>query len=229
MERKSRRVKAGRRQYDSRRRQEQATETRADVTRVAERMFLRDGYAATTVAAIAGETGVSVETIYKAFGGKPGLIRAIRDKALAGEGPVAAETRSDALQVRERDPRRIIRGWGTLGTEVAPRVSPILLLVREAAAADPEVAGLRNELDDKRLERMTHNARTLLQAGHLRRGVTLEEASQVLWTYSSPEVYELVVLKLGWSLERYGRFIADAMIAALLPPGRPTARARKRS
>jgi hypothetical protein len=39
----------------------------------------------------------------------------------------------------------------------------------------------------------------------------------VLWTYSSPELYELLVIRRGWSVERYGRFIADSMIAALLP------------
>ena len=47
--------------------------------------------------------------------------------------------------------------------------------------------------------------------------MTLDAATDVLWTYSSPELYELLVLRRGWSVERYGRFIADAMIAALLP------------
>lgn len=205
------------RRYDATRRQEQARQTRATVVDTAARLFLRDGYAATTVAAIATGAGVSVETIYKAFGGKPGLVRAIRDKALAGEGPVPAETRSDQLQASESDPRSIIRGWGALTTEVAPRAAPILLLVRAAATTDPEIARLQAEMDDDRLARMTHNASNLFQAGHLRKGVTVEEAAGVLWTYSSPELYELLVLNRGWPLERYGRFIADAMIAALLP------------
>ena len=96
----------------------------------AQRLFLRDGFAATTIAAIAAEAQVSAETIYKAFGGKPGLVRAICDAALAGEGPVPAETRSDQLQLHEPDPRKIIRGWGELTAEVAPRIAPIMLLVR---------------------------------------------------------------------------------------------------
>jgi hypothetical protein len=64
---------------------------------------------------------------------------------------------------------------------------------------------------------MAHNARTLLEGGHLREGITLQAATDVLWTYSSPELYELLVIRRGWSIHRYGRFIADAMIAALLP------------
>jgi hypothetical protein len=101
--------------------------------------------------------------------------------------------------------------------EVAPRVAPVLLLVREAAASDPELAKLQAEMDAARLTRMAHNARTLLNCGRLRKGITLDAAADVLWTYSSPELYELLVVRRGWSIERYGRFIADAMIAALLP------------
>ena len=157
-----------RRRYDSARRAEQARQTRNAIIETARRLFLRDGYAATTIAAIAAAAQVSVETIYKAFGGKPGLVRAICDAALAGAGPVPAETRSDQLQLHEPDPRRIVRGWGELTVEVAPRIAPIMLLVRSAAAADPEMAGLLAEVDAARLSRMTRNAHHLAAAGHLR-------------------------------------------------------------
>jgi AcrR family transcriptional regulator len=204
------------RPYNSTRRQAQARQTREAIIATARRLFLADGFASTTVAAIAAEIGVSVDTIYKSFGGKPGLVRAICEEALAGEGRIHAETRSDALQATEPDPRQIIRGWGELTTEVAPRVAPILLLVR-AAAADPEMASLQSEMDAQRLARMTHNARSLAAAGHLRDDVTVELAGEILWTYSSAELYELLVLARGWTLRRYADFIVDAMIAALLP------------
>jgi AcrR family transcriptional regulator len=209
-----------RRRYDSPRRAAQARQTRAAVTGAAQRLFLRDGFAATTIAAIAAEAAVSAETIYKAFGGKPGLVRAICDQALAGEGPVPAETRSDELQAGEPDPRKIIRGWGKLSAEVAPRVSPILLLLRAAAVTDPQMADLQAEIDAGRLRRMTSNARHLHQAGHLRADMTAERAGEILWTYSSPELYELLVLRRQWPPERYGAFIAEAMAAVLLPPER---------
>jgi hypothetical protein len=106
---------------------------------------------------------------------------------------------------------------------VAPRVSPILLLLRAAAATDPEVAGLQAEMDASRLRRMTGNARRLADSGHLRDGITTEHAADVLWACSSPELYELLAISRGWTAERYGAFVADAMIAALLPPGPPTA------
>ena len=99
-----------------------------------------------------------------------------------------------------------------------PRVAPILLLIRTAAATDPEVQTLLEEMDADRLRRMTDNARRLRDHGHLRRGVTLAYAADILWTYSAPELYELLVLRKGWSPKQHGKFIADAMINALLDP-----------
>jgi len=208
----------GKRPYNSSRRQDQARETRDAILDVARRRFLADGFASTTIAAMAADAGVSVDTIYKSFGGKAGLVRAVCGRALAGDGPVLAETRSDALQSTARDPRAIIHGWGALTAEVAPRVAPILLLIRDAAAADTEMAALQVEMDGQRLDRMTHNARNLARAGHLRPGLTVEQAGEILWTYSSPQMYELMVLIRGWPLERYRAFIADALISALVAP-----------
>ena len=97
-----------------------------------------------------------------AFGSKPGLVRAIWDAGLAGEGPVHAEIRSDLVSSTDTDPQVIIARWAKLTTEVAPRVAPVMLLLRAAAATDPEMASLREVLDAQRLARMTHNADALL-------------------------------------------------------------------
>ncbi len=205
------------RSYDSSRRRQQALRSRAAVLDAAQRLFLSAGYAATTLASIAEAAYVSVETIYKTFGGKSGLVRAMWDQGLAGAGPIPAPRRSDDMQGLEPDPRKVIENWGTLVTEVAPRAAPILLLIRTAAATDPEMAALLQEADDARLARMEHNARRLYDRGELREGVSLDQARDILWTYSSAELYELLVLQRGWPLERYGRFVAEGMIAALLP------------
>jgi AcrR family transcriptional regulator len=217
MERKSAAVNT-RRRYDSAGRRERARQSRDQIIGVAEDMFLSRGYAAVTVSAIAKQAGVSVETIYKGFSGKPGLVRAIVGKALAGAGPVPAEQRSDQIRDTEPDPRRILAAWGAFIAELAPRGVPILLLARDAAAGDPELATVLDQVSAARLERMTVNARALFDAGHLRPGITVAQAADILWTYSAPELYELLVMRRGWHPEDYGRFAAQAMIAALLPP-----------
>ena len=220
MERKSAAVNT-RRRYDSSGRRERARQARDQIVGIAGDLFLSQGYATTTVAAIAAQARVSVETIYKGFGGKAGLVRAIVERGLAGAGPVTAERRSDQIRDTEPDPRQILTAWGAFVTEIAPRTAPILTLARDAAAGDPELAALLDQVSAARLERMTVNARALAEAGHLRPGITIAQAADILWTYSAPELYDLLVLRRGWSPEHYGRFVAQAMIAALLPPTAP--------
>ena len=73
---------------------------------------------------------------------------------------------------------------------------------------------------------MTRNARHLADARHLRDGISIGHAADALWAYSSPELWEMLVLGRGWPAERYSAFITNAMTAALLPPGPPTRQAR---
>lgn len=206
------------RRYNSTRRQEQARQTRDAIVDAARERFLQDGFTATTISTIAGDAGVSVDTIYKTFGGKPGLVRAVHEQGLAGEGPVHAEVRSDALQTTERDPSQVMHGIGRLVAEVAPRGAPIMLLIGDAAAADPDMAALEAELDDQRLERMTHNARNLARAGHLRDDVSIEQAGIIMWNLTSPSLYKLLVIRRGWSIRKFADFVTTALTASLLPP-----------
>ena len=203
------------RQYDASRRRLQAGQRRHTVLDAAQELFLSQGYAATTITGIAGAAGVSPETVYKSFGGKPGLVRELRARALLGAGPVPAEDRSD--QLRElTDPHAVVRGWAKLAGEVAPRVTPILGLVREAALLDPTLRELADDLDADRLGRMRANARFLADAGHLRPDVSLTQATDVLFAVSSPEMYDLLVVRRGWSPRRYTAFVASAIENALL-------------
>jgi AcrR family transcriptional regulator len=206
------------RRYDSSGRRAQALRTREAILDAAQRQFLEGGYAATTIAAIAGEAGVSVETIYKAFGGKPGLVRAIYDRGLAGREPVPAFQRADEMRERETDPRTIMRNWATIASEVSAVVSPIARLVRFAAAGDPDMAALLKAHNDIRERRARHHARFLRRRGYLREDLTLAQATDILWTCTSDELYDLMVTQRGWSLPRFARWLADYMIATLLPP-----------
>ena len=208
-------VKAKRR-YDSTRRREQAERTRSSILDVAHRQFLEHGYAATTVARIAEEAGTSVETLYKAFGGKAGLVRALWEQALAGRSSIPAPVRSDALSSTAHDPVTVLKGWGSFTAELSPAGAPIVLLIRAAAATDADMAALSAEVEDQRRRRMRHNARRLKKRGWLRSGMTINGATDIMWTYSSAELYDLLVLRSGWSARRYGEFVGDALVAALL-------------
>jgi AcrR family transcriptional regulator len=208
------------RRYDASNRRAQALRNREVILEAAQRQFLEGGYAATTIAAIAAEASVSVETIYKAFGGKPGLVRAIYERGLAGREPIPAFERSDTMREGTTDPEAIMRNWGVLASEVGSAVAPIVRLVRAAAVTDPDMAALLGTANDTREQRARHHARFLKQRGYLRHGVTLAEATDILWTATSDELYDLLVTQRGWSLPHLARFLGQYLTGALLPPAR---------
>jgi AcrR family transcriptional regulator len=203
------------RSYDSSKRRADAAARRQAVLTSAGELFLQHGFAATTVAAVADRADVSPETVYKYFGGKPGLVRALHEQAILGEGPVPAEHRSNSLRTHA-DALEVIRGWARLTREVSPRVAPILLLVRDAALVDTDMGELLSELDDARHRRMTDNAKFLYAAGHLRPGLTVQVAADLLWSVSAPEMFELLVRRRRWSLEMYADFIYRTIAHGLL-------------
>jgi AcrR family transcriptional regulator len=207
-----------RRSYDSRRRQDQARQTRRAVLDAARTMFLHRGYAQTTIAAVAAAAGVSVETVYKAFGNKPGLAKAVFDVSVVGDDePVPMMQRESTLRnMAQPDPRVMLTVYGEHIAAVAGRTGPLLLILRDAASTDAGAAGVWATVQQERLTGMTHFGRHLDDSGHLRAGVSAEEARDVLWTHNSVEMWDLLVNQRGWSLERYGQWSGRQLIAALV-------------
>jgi AcrR family transcriptional regulator len=207
------------RRYDSSRRRELAGHNRAAMLEAARRLFLERGFAGTTMPDIASAAGVAVQTVYKAFGNKPGLAKAVFDVAIAGDDePVPMVERPSLTRVRdEPDPRKKFERYGEHLAAVAPRHVPIQLVILAAAATDPEAGKVWRQLQDERLRGMHAFARSLQAEGHLRAGVSAAEARDVLWAYNSAELFQLLVIERGWSPKRYGRWVAQALTAALLP------------
>lgn len=205
------------RQYDSTKRRAQARANRAAILAASRTYFLERGYTATTMSAIASEAGVSVETVYKAFENKAGLLAALFDTTLTGDD---APEDPDHELIRdlweEFDPVAKLRGYAGLLARRGHRVQPVQLVARQAAESDAAAAVVYEQIRAQRLENTTLLANFLHESGHLRKGVSAEEARDVIWTYNSAELWDLLVIKRGWSPERYGRWIGDALVAALL-------------
>lgn len=222
-------VKSGRR-YDSPKRSEQALQNRRAILKAAHRLFIRRGYAGTTMAAVADEAGLSVETVYKAFGNKPGLLKAAMDVAIVGDDAPVPMLERDLVQriQAERDAHRKLLMYGVHLAESAPRHAPLQLLTRSAAASDKEAAKAWDAMQAERLLGMTEFARHLYETKAVRPGLTLEEARDIIWTLQSAEMYDLLVLQRSWTPERYGRWIAEAMSSALLPPRKSESKTNRR-
>jgi AcrR family transcriptional regulator len=206
------------RSYDASGRQEQARRTRARILEVARRRFLDEGYAATTIGAIAEEAGVSVETVYKGFGNKPGVLKAVFDVAIAGDDePIPLQERDMVARIEaERDPAAKLAIYGAEYARRAERAAPVQLLVHAAAATDAGAADVWTQLVEERLTGMTRFATHLHESGSLRPDVSIETARDVLWAMISPHLYEMLVMERGWAVERFGGWIAQQLQAALV-------------
>ena len=100
----------------------------------------------------------------------------------------------------------------------AQRAVAVELLARDAASGDPAAAAVWDQIQQQRLTGMSQFARHLHTGGHLPAGTAVEEARDVLWTFTSPELWELLVIQRGWTPARYGHWLAGMLTAALLTP-----------
>jgi AcrR family transcriptional regulator len=205
------------RRYDATNRRALARTRREAILAAARDLMLRDGYAATTIASIAAAASVSAETIYKSFGGKPGIVRALYQLALEGEGPEPAEQRSDRLRGTASG-HQLVAAWAELAREVAPQVAPLAVLLRDAAGSTSRARSLLDEVEHARLLRMRDNARALIATGDVRPELTKRDVTDILFAVSAPEMFELLVNRRGWSSHRFARFQRDTMAGALLIP-----------
>ncbi|VXB37252.1 TetR/AcrR family transcriptional regulator [Arthrobacter sp. 9V] len=207
---------SARRGYDASRRRQAAEASRQTVIDRARHLLLTQGFGGTTVTQVATASGVSSETIYKSFGGKAGLVRAIQQQSLLGSKQSAAEQRSELAQRTAEDPLTLMHHFGLLAAEVSPLVVPINLLIRDAAlTGHSAMAALLQEVEEARHGRMLRNAQHLLDRGFLRADVSAEQAADVMFACTAPELFEVLVMKRGWTAEQFGSFIASTLMANL--------------
>jgi AcrR family transcriptional regulator len=206
------------RSYDASGRREQARARRRAVVVAAKELFERDGFRLTTITAVAERAGVSAESIYKGFGTKAVLAKAVFDLVIAGDDePVPIWRRSEADAIRaEPDVRRKLMLYTRGLTARQQRSAKVQILIRDGGHTDQTLAALWRQLLAERLTGMTILGRHLIESGQLREGIDLDEVRDVLWTYTAVELYELLVVERGWPLDRYADWIGQAITAALV-------------
>lgn len=209
------------RRYDSPHRREQAEQTRREIVAAASLLFLERGYAGTTMATIAADAGVVVETVYRAFDGKAALFRAVVEAALAGsiersERPVD-ERPAIATMIAEPNPARQVELYAATQPGIHRRAGPLIRALRDARGLDPELASVWHEMEAWRRRGQGQFAEMLSSRGVLRPGLSAATAGDIVWTLCSLAVHDLLVLERNWSVQRYGEWLAAALKRELLP------------
>ena len=207
------------RSYDASGRREHARARRLAVVLAARDLFERDGFRVTTIAAIAAHAGVSAESIYKGFGTKAALAKAVFDVVIAGDDEPVPVAERPAMQVirDEPDARRKISLYVAGLAQRQARSAKVQILIRDGRHVDDSLAPIWAKLNEEGLIGMTMLGRHLLDSGQLRDGIDLDEVRDVLWNYLSIDTYERLVLSQGWPLERYSHWLAHAIASAICP------------
>jgi AcrR family transcriptional regulator len=214
-----------RRSYDSSRRRQTAYQRRLDILDAARRIFTEKGYAASTMADIATEAGVNIDTVYAGLGTKAELFALLIETALSGTADaIPADQRNYIATIRaEPEARRKLDVYAGAVTAIWGRMASLLNVLQKGAASDPSLA----EIWDDFLLRRAENVRLLIDdleaAGVLRSGLEPAEATDAAWAISSTEVYVLLIEVRGWLPERYREWLAESFKRLLLETAPGTA------
>jgi AcrR family transcriptional regulator len=208
------------RTYRSHVREEQARRTRRAILDAARLLFSEQGYATTTIAQIAAEARVAVDTVYASVGTKPVLMRLLMETAISGsDQAIPAEQRDYVRRITAAaTAEEKITLYATAVTEVNTRLAPVHLVLRDAAAHAPELAQMRAEIAARRASNMRLFAQDLIDTGEVRPGLDVGEIADVVWSMNSAEYYSLLVRERGWAPERFSRWLAGAWCRLFLSP-----------
>jgi AcrR family transcriptional regulator len=200
------------RPYHSQVRQRQAEETRQRILVAARSLFESRGYAVTTLEAIAELAEVSPKTVTAVFGSKRVLLAEVINPE-AFSTPV--QQLIEELRATE-DPSRRLSLVAQITRQAYEPLASSLELLRTAGAVAPELADVARQIEVRRRQNQARLIASLLEQGALRPGLSLEEATDVLWALTSYDLYRMLVVEQRWEPERYETWLAQLLVQHLL-------------
>jgi len=197
--------------YNSPRREAEAAATRSRIVEAAARLFVRDGYTATSMKAIAAEAGVSVPTV-NLHGPKHALLIAAFERAFAGdEGRHSLTERPEmAAILSEPDDQAAMRSYVSFLASANERAAGIIRALALAADADEGARAAWLDLEERRRRDMMLGAGFLVQRG-LIRPERQRWAADVLGVITAPDPYLHLVEGSGWARADYEAWLLDSL------------------
>ncbi len=213
--------KEKRRAYNSSGRKAAAEATRHAILAAARRVFPQRGYAGTTMPMIAAAAGIALDTVYAAVGKKPALFRLLVETAISGQDEaVPAEQRDYVRAIRaEPDAAAKLKIYAAALRAIQPRLAPVFTVLQAAAAQEPDLKTLWQEISRRRAANMRLLAQDLIATGQVRRDLSPSRIADILWSMNAPEYYLLLVEQRGWTPEEIENWLADAWKRLLLKDG----------
>jgi AcrR family transcriptional regulator len=210
------------RPYDARHRRERAEEerrvTRLRVVEAARSLFLTRGYRATTMADVAREAGVALQSVYKAGQSKADLLHLVTDFAVAGDDHevMLLERPNVAAIAHESSPERQVQMIADIIAGTMERLAPVWVAYREAAAVDAKAAANLVAAHQRRHDTFAGMIR-MLPEHRLRQSP--EESTDTAWAIGSIDVFLLMRSLREWDAAHYSEWLSRTLVDLLLTPG----------
>jgi AcrR family transcriptional regulator len=196
---------------------------RRAVVDAARTLFLERGYGATTIEAISELSDVPPATVYRLFGSKRGILKALLDVSIVGDDEAVAM--ADRPPVRsllaDPEPTNQLAGFVGVAAQINSRTAAIYRILVSAAASDADAAALLRELTRQRQAGQGRIARSLSRARALKPQLRERDAGDIIHALLSPELYGLLVVDRGWSTERYEAWLTQTLVDQLVAAPRP--------
>jgi AcrR family transcriptional regulator len=190
-------------------REERAAVTRHRILDAARHRFFEDGYAATTLRAVAEEAGVAVQTVYAVFGSKAAILAELR--ALVVDLPEAdAEFR--AAMAESTPERRLARFAHSIRNrwELA---GDIVKADQDAVRVDQSLRPGIAAADARR-----HGGIAALMRGieaDVGAHIDVDRSIGVVNALTLYAVYEELISVQGWTPDAYEAWLADSLVAGV--------------
>jgi AcrR family transcriptional regulator len=206
------------RTYHSPARAEAARQTRRRIVEAARELFEAQGYAGTTIDAVAGAAGVSRRTVFLSVGSKVELLKTAWDWGVVGDDePVPMAERPHVLAMQElTDPVLLVRLWVAQVLGVADRLAPLEIVLNRVVDVDAEAAALRERIDVERQGGARMFVSHLASVGGLRTGLSVDEAVDMCWILMNPLLQQRLRAERGWTHAAVEDWLVRLASASLL-------------
>lgn len=206
------------RSYRSALRAEQAAATRQRVLDAAHSLFLERGYATSTMQQIASQAGVALPTLTGLFANKRSLLDQVLRSTVRGDADQQGPTLRNRLRevLTTPDPQQLLTDLAAVFRTANERAYELFEILHKASASDPELDARRRAGAEDRRRDQAVIARELHRRGVLHPEVSRKQATDILWLYSSADVYRLLVADTGWTPDQYERWLRRTLIATLI-------------
>lgn len=207
------------RRYRSPVREQAAQRTRAQIRDAAARLFVRQGYAGTTMRQIAEEADVSERTTYSVFPAKLDLLVEVIGVATAGDDrPVPLADRPEfQAALAERDGKKALQAAISWFSTLLERSGPLVMAAYESAGADEALRRAAIEGERARARDLSLIAKALHSHGALRPDLDVEQATDILLVWISPQTHQILRRDRRRSQGRYQDTLFTVLERALLP------------